>query len=166
MAFANPTAFHFGYTGFITDKVWPAETLYLVTIHELMHPSIDMNNYEVAEAILALSKDPFVLKSYNNRNPIYGYNNLFLYIEENIIQAMDRLFTPYLGVDNRTFKEWVLKDEGMHSLGMAIFMLMDTEGFLESDENIQDFLVRQWRNGNFRSGEIEKLYFAYKRMYY
>lgn len=156
MAFANPTAFHFGYTGFITDKTWPAENLYLATIHELMHPSVNMNDFDVAEAILAISNNPFVLETYNNRDPIYGYNNIFLYIEENIIQAMDRQFTPYLGIESRSLKDWVIKDEGMHRLGMAIYMLMEEDGFLESDETIQDFLVRHWKKGSFKPGQIEK----------
>lgn len=165
MVFANPTAFHFGYTDFITDKAWPAENLYLVTIHELMHPSVDMNDFNVAEAILSLSNDAFVLETYNNRDSIYGYNNIFLYIEENIIQAMDRLFTPHLGNDSRVLKEWISKDQGMHKVGMAIYMLMEEDNFLNSDENIQDFLVRHWKKGSFKPGRIENRYKAFIKKY-
>lgn len=163
MAFANPTAFHFGYTGFITDKAWSADNFYLVTLHELMHPSVNMNRYDVAEAILEISRDPFVMKTYNERNTIFGYNNMFQYIEENIIQAMDRQFTPHFGVEKRSLQDWILKDEGMHKLGMAMYVLMEQERFLEGDEDIQDFLVRQWRKGRFKSGEIERLYLQFLR---
>lgn len=158
LGLTQPTAFHFGYDNFITDEVWPAENIYIASIHEPMHPSIDMNDFDIADVILEIRDDPFVAKAFEARDTSYGYNNIYLYIEENIIQALDRQIAKKMNVESRTLREWITKDEGMHVVGMAIYELMDREKFISGDEPIGDFLVRMYKRGKLKSGKIEILY--------
>lgn len=51
LGFAQPTAFRFGYNNCIADEAWDAENVYIVSIHKSMHPSINMNNFDIADFI-------------------------------------------------------------------------------------------------------------------
>lgn len=110
LGLAQPTAFHFGYDNFITDEAWSAEYIYIASIHQPMHPSIDMNDYDIADAILEVKNDKFIVDTFEKRDIEYGYNNIFLYTEENIIQAMDRQIARKMNVESRLLKDWITKD--------------------------------------------------------
>ena len=147
-------------TRFLTDVAYGIETVVNNAIHEMMHPPYDYSgDRELRAALETLKKDAFMMDRFENHDPAYGYNTFDGYVEENVVDALQRVISdrmaPNLSSSVREFKE---ADGGMHVLAVALYSLMKEEHFNEKGERVRDFLIRMIASRKLGPGQIEARY--------
>ena len=157
--YAQPHGMKITGTEFITDIAYDFGTVLHNAGHEMLHPPYDLsNNKELQLALEKLKSNAFLMESFENRDPIFGYNDFDTYIEENCVRALDQMVSEKLGLSEGPGDRWKNADGGMHVFANALYQVMTEENFNANGELFADFLIRMIAEGRFDQGRI-KAYF-------
>ena len=64
-------------------------------LHEMFHPPYQEE--EVAGALVALARDPLVVSTFEAQDPVYRYQSINGWIEENVVEAMAHYYADQAG---------------------------------------------------------------------
>ena len=160
--FSEPHGIRITGTNFLTHYSYPFRIVMRNAIHELMHPPYDAaHNSAVKEAIESLRADSFLMDKVEHHDRSLGYNTLEGLVEEDCVQALEQnvaeQFDAGGDLKGNPRQYWAEQDGGIHVLAVALYSLMQQEGFPAAGEDFSRFLVRMARSGRLSSGHIEAL---------
>ncbi|GCE06720.1 hypothetical protein [Dictyobacter aurantiacus] len=145
-------------TRFITDVSYPAATVARIAVHEMFHPPFDQHSPDFQACLASLCADPFLARTFEGRNPDYGYNTFKGFIEESCVRALEQLVNEKFGIARSEARErWRDEDEGMHVFAACLYAAMRQEAYNTRGETFQQFLLRMVRS-TLRPGTLEQTY--------
>lgn len=128
------------------------------TIHELLHQPYDVNNAEFWAAVDTLQNDPFVMQHFETHDMNRGYNDWPGYIGESCTDVAEQFISEQLGVAQPIRARFGRnEDGGMHVLGPALYVLARAEGFPQSGETFEAFVIRMVQEQKLAPGKLEAL---------
>lgn len=155
--YAKPHGIKITGTRFLTNVGWPFEIVVRTAAHEMMHPPYDhKNDTELRALIESFRIDEFVMDKVENHNKSLGYNTLEGLFEEDCVQSLDQLIAEKLGLGKDPKKRWQESDEGIHVIAVALYQIMQDEGYNSKGEKFRDFLLRINAEGKFEPGRIKE----------
>ena len=89
-------------------------------LHEMFHPPY--REEEVADALAALSADPLVRSSFEAQDPVYRYEPITGWIEENVVEAMAQYFADEAGFAGDPVACWHIDRDGQLSAVLLAHM--------------------------------------------
>jgi hypothetical protein len=122
LAYSEPHGIRITGLRFLTHFSYPFRIVLHNAIHESMHPPYDAAQPEVRSAIELLGRDPLVTEKVEHHDRSFGYNTTAGYIEEDSVQALERIVGEKVGLDENACKYWREQDAGMHVLAAAIYV--------------------------------------------
>ncbi len=156
LTYSQPHGIKITGTRFLTDVAWPFQTVVRNAVHEMMHPPYTLAGDAELRAVLdAISKDAFLMNKVENHNPLFGYNTLEGFVEEDCVQALEQLINEQLGIAEDAARRWAKSDDGMHVLAVALYRLMKEEKYPSKDGSIRDFLIRMNHEGRLVEGSVQ-----------
>jgi len=156
LKYAQPHGIKIIGTEFITDVAYDFNTVLHNAGHEMLHPPYDLsNNIELQRSLEKLKNDPFLMDTYTNRDPKYGYNDFEGYLEENCVRALDQMVSEEIGLSTGPGERWKNADGGMHVFANALYQVMKEEKYNSKGELFSDFLIRMISEGRFEEGAIK-----------
>lgn len=145
-------------TRFITDVSYPAATVARIAVHEMFHPPFDERHPEVQSGIASLQEDPFLLRTFERRNPDFGYNTFKGFIEESCVRALEQLVNERLDIVHCEARErWRTEDEGLHVFAACLYAIMKEEQYNAHGETFEQFFMRMV-GSKLRPGTLEQTY--------
>lgn len=148
-------------TRFITDVSYPAATVVRIAVHEMFHPPFDAHSSEMQNCLASLQEDPFLARTFERRNPDYGYNTFKGFIEESCVRALEQLVNEKLGIAPHEARErWRVEDEGMHVFAACLYIALRQEQYNVRGETFQQFLARMVYT-TLQPGTLEQIYTAF-----
>jgi hypothetical protein len=162
LAYTHPHGIRLTGTRFVSGLSWPMTVVVNNAAHELLHPPYDLaRDTEMRAAIASLKGDAFLMDRVTHHNPSFGYNSLESFVEENCVRALDQLVMEKFAVARDPRERWKDEDEGMHVFAVALYSVMQQQGYRASGERFRDFLVRMVRSGPLAAGHIGPVYAAF-----
>lgn len=153
-------------TRFIMEtRVIDPEAFARATIHELLHQPYDVNNAEFWAAVDTLKHDPFVVQRFETHDINRGYNDWAGYIGESCTDVAEQFISEQLGIA-RPIRERFGRNEdgGMHVLGPALYVLARDEGFPQSGETFEAFVIRMVQERKLTPGKLEALMQEFRKL--
>ncbi|HET8846120.1 MAG TPA: hypothetical protein VFN35_31950, partial [Ktedonobacteraceae bacterium] len=142
---------------FLTDESYPFHTIVRNAVHELFHPPFDRQSDGVQACISELKNDPFLMETFVNHNPDYGYNTFEGLIEEGCVRTLEQLVNEKLGIAKDVRERWRTDDEGLHVFAACLYSVMKEEHYNEQGELFEAFFVRTVQT-KLKPGILEQLY--------
>ena len=159
LAFGQPHAVKLAGNRLLVDLSYSDEIIAQNAIHELMHPPVDWSEPDMRALVDRLEASPLVRRSFDGRDPAFGYNQFQGYIEESIVRVLEQRIAEGLGLASRAGEDrWRHDDGGMHVFAAVLYALTDEEGYMASDEPIDEFLVRHFVDGDVTEERLVALW--------
>lgn len=135
-AFANPHATRLYGNVLLVDYVFSDNSMMNSVIHELFHPPYKLE--DVKELVDELGQKDFVIEAFKNQNPLYAYDPMELFVEENIVEALAVYAVVVLGLEDAPYKYFEKHDEGSHVISPHFFRFL-TEGDIKENQPFNDY---------------------------
>lgn len=137
-SFANPHGIKLcGYT-LLSDAVYPKETILANITHEVFHPPYDYS--VVKDYVDLLAGKDFVIKAFNEQNPLSGYTTMAGFIEEHIVEALGTYIVYAIGAEKEPYEYFKKHDEGSHVLSPLFFQYI-LEHKREPGQSMNDYFI-------------------------
>lgn len=135
------------------------------TVHELLHQPYDVNNAAFWAAVDTLKRDPFVVQRFETHDINRGYNDWEGYIGESCTDVAEQFISEQLGVAQPIRARFGRnEDGGMHVLGPALYVLARDEGFPQSGETFEAFVIRMVQEQKLAPGKLEALTQEFRKL--
>lgn len=142
--FAHPHGTRLYGNVILMDYVWSDNNIMNTVIHELFHPPYKYE--EVSDLVGALAKKEFVVEAHKNQNPKLAYEQMDLFIEENIVEALAVYAVVMLGFEEEPYEYFKKHDEGSHVISPYFYNYLkendikENQTFKEYFENFVKYL--------------------------
>ncbi len=121
LAYSEPHGIRVTGARFITHVSYPFEIVLRNAIHEMLHPPYEKRSPAVARALARIGADSRLQGIIKTHNRSYGYNDLYSYVEEDSVQALEAVINEQFGVGRNPQQYWKTQDGGMHILAIGIY---------------------------------------------
>ncbi len=137
-SFANPHGIKLCGNTLLTDVVYNQETILANITHEVFHPPYVYS--DIKEYVDILAKKNFVIKAFNEQNPLSGYSEMPGFIEEHIVEALGTYITYILGVEKEPYEYFKKHDGGSHVLSPLFFEYL-LNNKRKPEQSMNDFFI-------------------------
>jgi len=111
-SFARPHGIKICGSKFISDISYSKQLTLRIAIHELFHPPYNSKNIE--SELQCIAKDNLIDTSFKNQLPCFAYSEIFGFIEENVVEAMELFISKKIGLIHDELLYLKRHDNGSH----------------------------------------------------
>jgi hypothetical protein len=137
-SFANPHGIKLCGNTLLSDAAYSKETILANITHEVFHPPYDYN--EVTDYVDLLAKKDFVIKAFQEQDPLSGYSDMAGFIEEHIVEALGTYIVYAIGVEKEPYEYFRKHDGGSHVLSPLFFKYI-LEHKRKPEQSMNDYFI-------------------------